>query len=291
MVNYCEVAAAKIGKESFINDTENYKIADETRYARFNSKGCSDLLIEEYIEALVKFESEPQEKTSYPSQITQCDRTYDETSRTLHSRSSSPSYLNYDMFSGKVSVESGDLKTREYNSISSMDKDKFFEMCSLGNSGSGREACPYYIECVSQVIHNKSGKKGKLEFLTFDDAAIAIRKQSIESGQLKASKVEHNGRSMRVKNFVNACDSVSSTYNGVVVGATIFQHVPEIPDFKTAMVLGETAVKGYGVCRCVLANYTELHESMSIGYCVGDKMVDCNSSNGGAFCGLKLKKG
>jgi len=211
--------------------------------------------------------------------ISQCDQHYDETTRMSQSTSSSSTYLKYDNVSGKVSIEAGDFKTHNHQVTFSMDKERFFEMCSPGKFGVGGTACPYYIECVSKVFHNQSIEKSELELLTFEGAAKIIREESIKLGQLKPSKLSLHPRAKEgskpdyVANFIKACNAVSGTYSGSVVGATIFENVPEVPDFSTAMVLGDKAVKGYGECLCVLANYTGLNNVMSIGRCEGDRFI------------------
>jgi hypothetical protein len=215
-----------------------------------------------------------------PSTITsiyQCDRSYSETARVVSSLTSEPSYLKYNISSGKVSLEQGNLAFNENNVTFSMEKERFFRICSPAGSSIAADACPYYIECISHVKFNKESAIGKVKYLDFEGVANYLRQDAIKQGDLKPSQVEVHPYSKPhrpltvIKNVKNACDVIPSTYSGSVVAATVFENIPEVPSFEVAKMLGEKAVGGYGVCNCVLANYIGLDQKMSIGYCNGNK--------------------
>lgn len=207
--------------------------------------------------------------------IAQCDRTYEETSRVVMSTNKKPGVLSYNLSTGAVSVDAGEDSTNKYNVQFSMDKTRFFEFCVPGSNGVKTSACPYYIECISKVKYNNQNSQGDVPYLNFKQASEFIRSENINSGPLFPSMVEkHSGSEFtQITNIVNACDVVSRTYSSSIVAATIFENIPEVPNYKVAQSLGKKAVKGYGECRCVLANYIDMKENMSIGKCKGEKFV------------------
>lgn len=219
-----------------------------------------------------------------PDNYYYCDRSYSETSRSVTSTSTESSYLHYNIVTGKVSVKPGKVNEYKNTITSSMDEDVFYKFCATGARSNPRTAaCPYFMECVSEIFHKKNRLKGIPEILSFERVAKILRDDNIERGRLEPSISVARGMHAYnkpnlwlydVKNFKNACDVVSSTYSGSVVAAEIYKHVPEVPDFLTAQKLGEKAVEGYGECNCVLENYTGIKQVMSIGYCVGDAYFD-----------------
>lgn len=244
----------------------------------------------EYLEKFEKYKTLYDTQKSYldsvshiPNNYLACDREYSETSRVVSSTSTDSPSLRYDMLSGKVSIEPGKVTKSKGISTMSMDKSRFYEYCAVGKEGySLAEVCPYYMECVSSVYHKKSKLKGSVKIRDFDAVAKILRDYRIQAKMLKLSVEKPRGEHAYkkpdlwlsdVKNFKGACDSVSSTYNANVVASTIYQHVPEVPNFKVAKKLGEKAVKGFGQCNCVLQNYTGIDQVLSIGYCVGDRYV------------------
>ncbi len=205
--------------------------------------------------------------------LQQCDRTYGETQRTVPQIQSESTYLKYDHSTGRVQVVRGDYKSSTADVTYSMDRERFYEMCSPAARKVGTAACPYYIECVSQFKQHKERYSGKLKYFDFEDAATFLRKVAIESGELQQSFVEPHRYATKdrpmteINNVDNACEAVSSTYSSQVLAATIFGNVPEVPNFKVANELAEKAIKGYGTCYCVLADYLDLEVELSIGAC------------------------
>ena len=204
-----------------------------------------------------------------------CNRAYDETSRITTSSSYGDMELRYNPISGKVLVKGRELIEQENTVSSSMDASVFFKFCVKGARANFRTpACPYYMECVSAVHQKKNGLSNNEGVYDFDTVAKILREDRISRGTLGASVARSSGRFKNVSNFANACDSTVSTDRANVLGATIYQHVPEVPDIDTATSLAETVMAAeshYGTCNCVLENYTGISQVMSIGYCTGDQ--------------------
>ena len=211
--------------------------------------------------------------------IEQCDRTYNETRRTIDQVTLESTFLKYDSDSGKVKLIRGEPNYSQKDVTFSMERERFFKICSPDGSKLAADACPYYIECISQVIHNSQGRKGKARYLDFEATAFYLREEAKKLGELNPSVTEPHRYSTEerplttIKNVHEACESVSGTHSPGVVAAAIFENIPEVPDFKTARTLGEKAVKGYGECSCVLSDHLGLELKMSIGHCRWDQFV------------------
>ena len=79
-----------------------------------------------------------------------------------------------------------------------------------------------------------------------------------------------------------ACDAVVYTYNPERVASSISQVFPI--STEEAKPLGEKAVKGYGICACVVSHAFDIEIDISIGYCKGEKYIECQK----AYCGRDL---
>ena len=79
-----------------------------------------------------------------------------------------------------------------------------------------------------------------------------------------------------------ACDVVVRTYNPEEVASSISKVFPI--SSEEAKPLGEKAVKGYGICACVVSNAFDIEIDISIGYCKGEEYVECQK----AYCGRDL---
>jgi hypothetical protein len=228
--------------------------------------------------------SKPEKIYVSPTTLKQCDRSYDETTYDSVWTSGNDASVSFNLVSGDLKLSPSTKKTNTTKVTWRMDQDKFFVNCSPGNKGVWSSACPYYQKCVSIVKHSKSDKPSSIELLDYEGVARFIKRQQVGTAKTSPTRNCH-GIHCPVK---DACDVVSSTYNPVVVGNSIFQYIPEI-DYEEAQQLGIKAVKGYGACLCALHNYTEVEDDFSIGYCVGERYVECNSRNGGAYCGRELR--
>ena len=222
--------------------------------------------------------------SSIPDNYYSCNGAYSEPSRSVTSTSTDSSSLHYNIATGKVSVKPGKVNEYKNTITSTMDEGVFYKFCATGARSNPRTpACPYYMQCVSEVYHKKSRLKGVPKIYSFERVAKILRDDNIDRGRLKPSVTVARGMHAYnkpdlwlsdVKNFKNACDVVSSTYSGNVVAAEIYKHVPEVTSFSVAQELGDKAVEGYGECNCVLQNHTGIEQVMSIGYCNGEKYID-----------------
>ena len=230
-------------------------------------------------------------ETFSPTNLLDCNRTYPETTYKSEWTSGKDATVSLDLISGIISYNSSTKKSHTSSVAWAMDQNKFFENCSSGNYGVWSSACPYYQQCVSVVSHLFS-KNPPSEFVEMDYEAVAvfIKSQNTSGAKTVSKEVCHGDRcSQKTDNIVDACSVVSSTFSSQVTANSIFKFVPEI-DYKRAHQLGEKAVKGYGECLCVLHKELEIEDDYSIGYCAGEKFIDCNSRNGGAFCGRKIRR-
>jgi hypothetical protein len=271
---------ARLPYENYGDNMEGYK-----KLTNINPANSS------YQEKYQRYKSLFDEEQNYlasmsliPNSYSLCNRAYGETSRIVTSTSTESPSLNYNIVSGKVSIKPGDVNEYKNTITSTMDDDVFYKFCASGARSNPRTpACPYYMECVSAVYHKKNRLKGAPKVFGFERVAKILRDHQIDKGYLKPSVEVSRGQHAYgkpnlmlsdVRNFKSACDVVSSTYSGNVVAAEIYKHVPEVRQFSVAQKLGEKAVKGYGICNCVLQNHTGINQVMSIGYCVGDRYVD-----------------
>ena len=203
------------------------------------------------------------EESFEPKVLSDCDRTYYETTRTAKDNKSTVTWT--------------------------MSSDKYFSNCSPGNKGVWSNACPYYQKCVSEVKYLDSGKSDN-EFveLDFERTAKFIKSKLWASGKTTERKEKCRGNRcwMTTPNITAACDAVSSTYSGKVVGNSIFENIPEF-SYEKSHELGQKAVKGYGECLCILHNALNIQDDYSIGYCIGERYIECDKK---AFCGREIKR-
>jgi hypothetical protein len=216
-----------------------------------------------------------------PESYEACDRRYSETERVSKSRSIGDPRLKYSFFSGEFSIKPGQKKTRSSKVVASMEERFFYEYCST-DRGMFSAACPYFAECVSSVKHSKENSPEAFRILSFEEIAHVLRDDRLERGKLSLSvrspeeKVyKYSGRPLvNVWNFRSACKATTSTYNSEVVAGSIFRNVPEVKSWEDALELGIKAVKGFGICSCVLSEFTGVKEELSIGYCKGERFFD-----------------
>jgi len=237
----------------------------------------------DYHNKYIKY-AELNERFKYTSdEYRECNRSYSQTSRNVTSSHTEEGVLTYDVSTGEVSLKPSEVKEQTNTITSSMDEGVFNEFCSPGARSNPRTpACPYYMECVTDVYHKKNLILDPVNVFSFERVASILRDDKLKQGRLKSSiSVQRGVASDRpnlklfdVKNFTNACDVVSRTNNSNVVAAEIYANVPEIKNYTIAKKLGEKAIRGYGECNCVLQNYTGIKQVMSIGYCDGDKYFD-----------------
>jgi len=121
-------------------------------------------------------------------------------------------------------------------------------------------------------------------------SAVELHKD-VEKYKSKLIDIKNNGYPglAKASDISSACGTVAGTYKAKELAGSIMSRIPSI-NVKNALILAEKGISGYGECMCVLYNFTEFKDDMSIGYCVGEEYVNCNESNGGAFCGRKLKE-
>ena len=132
--------------------------------------------------------------------------------------------------SGKITYQPRTTKENKSTVTWGMSSDKYFSNCSPGNKGVWSSACPYYQKCVSEVKYLDSGKSDN-EFveLDFERTAKFIKSKLLASGKTTKQKEKCVGNRcwMTTPNITAACDAVSSTYSGKVVGNSIFENIPE----------------------------------------------------------------
>ena len=165
-----------------------------------------------------------------------------------------------------------------------MNGSNYVSQCLRG----GAEECIRFQQCVSTLKHHESENPQEV-FVELDYmGTITFIKQKLIENQRRTISEEHciGGRcSKRAPNIERACDRVVSTYSEVAVGNSIFMNIPEL-GYEESQTLGVQAVTGYGDCMCVLHNSLRIEDDMSIGYCMEDQYIECDT----AFCGRNISR-
>lgn len=170
-----------------------------------------------------------------------------------------------------------------------MDQENFIYRCSDGNHGIWSAACSYYQSCVSQVKQHKDGLPlTELVDLDFREVAEYLKSQNKHTKTLVSEKCHNGICSKVVEAAMNACSAATESFNPVLAGDKIFEHIAEVT-YEESRLLGQKAVKSYGTCLCVIHNYLSIDDDYSIGYCIGDEFIECKGRDS-AFCGRKVNR-
>ena len=159
----------------------------------------------------------------------------------------------------------------------SMNSKSFLNSCSVQTKD-----CIQFQKCISKVKHLETNKPdSELIILDYDQASVFFKLKRY--GPTTSYEDCNNNRcSKRVDNITNACKAAMYTYSPTVMGQSIFENVPEF-SYSQSLALGMKAVNE---CRCVLYNALKIKDDISIGYCVGEKLIECKT----AFCGRNVKR-
>tara|TARA_Y100000590_G_scaffold450782_2_gene591050 strand:- start:455 stop:1180 length:726 start_codon:yes stop_codon:yes gene_type:complete len=218
---------------------------------------CSDPELDAYLE-----------NRANPTEIQHCDGDYHQTTHKTEWSNTEAASLHYSRWSGKISVDPGEVTTRQADITWSMGGERFFTLCHPGNIGVWSSACPYYIECISTVKHKKEGATGDLIFLDYEQTAKYIRPSKVEASD--------------TDDILRACGESSSTYSPGVLGAAIYKEIPET-SFEEAMEFGRKGIDDFYLCMCSLAEFLNLEwypfynssdPNMVKAHCEGGKLID-----------------
>jgi hypothetical protein len=203
-----------------------------------------------------------------PTLISHCNGAYSQTTHKTKWSNTEAASLHYSRWSGKISLDPGEVTSREADITWSMDSDRFFELCAPGNLGPWSRACPYFSECISTLKHNKEGTTGDFVFLDYEQTARYIRNPK--------------GEASDTSDILAACGASVSTYDPEVLGAAIFKKIPET-SWEEAMELGRKGIDEYYECMCSIAEFLNLEwypfyassdPNMLKAHCEGGQLID-----------------